>query len=146
MGKQTAEPRKALITSHRELDVWTRAFEASMDIFRLTKTFPREETYSLTDQIRRSSRSVTANITEAWRRRRYAGVFVNKLNQAEAEATETQDWLHYAVECGYLERAVAADLYRQYDAILKTLVGMITHADTWTFPVLPSQARHKGPR
>lgn len=132
-----------IVTSHRELDVWAAAFDASMHIFRLSKRFPREERYSLTDQIRRSSRSVTTSITEAWRRRRYEGAFVEKLNQAEAEAAETQDWLHYAVECGYLDRDEAADLYRRYDAILTTLVGMIRHSNSWVLPMTPAQARKK---
>jgi four helix bundle protein len=107
-----------------------------MEIFHLSKSFPREETYSLTDQIRRSSRSVSTNITEAWRKRRYPGAFVLKLNDAEGEAAETQDWLHYAVECGYLDRAIGRRLFVEYDRVLGTLVGMITHVDTWVFPEL----------
>ncbi|MFM9994488.1 MAG: four helix bundle protein [Phycisphaerales bacterium] len=136
-----------LIRSHRELNVWRRAFDASMEIFGHSRSFPREETYSLTDQIRRSSRSVTTNITEAWRKRRYEAAFVAKLNDAEAEAAETQDWLEYAVKCGYLERPAARTLYAAYEAILKTLVGMITHADTWVLPVSPAAARRarRGP-
>ena len=108
-----------------------------MAIFALTKLFPKEETYSLTDQVRRSSRSVTTNITEAWRKRRYEAAFIAKLNDAEAEAAETQDWLHYAVECGYLDREIAKPLYQQYEGILRTLVGMIHHAPTWTLPPRP---------
>src|SRR5262245_61226826 len=117
------------IRTHRDLEVWQRAFSASMALFDHSKQFPREEMYSLTDQVRRSSRSVTTNITEAWRKRRYEGVFVNKLNDAEAEAAETQDWIHYAVKCGYLERAPGATLYKEYERLLGTLVGMIVHAD-----------------
>ena len=134
-----ATPRR--ITSHRELDVWKRAFAASMEIFALTKGFPKHEAYSLTDQIRRSSRSVTTSITEAWRKRRYEAAFVSKLNDAEAEAAETQDWLHYAVECGYLDKVPARKLYGDYDGILKTLVGMIIHADSWVFPTSAREAR-----
>jgi hypothetical protein len=74
------------IRTHRDLDVYQRAFEAAMEIFELTKMFPREEVFSLTDQIRRSSRSVCANLGEAWRRRRYEAAFVSKLNDSEAEA------------------------------------------------------------
>lgn len=77
------------IQSHRELEVYQLAFEAAMRIFEVTKSFPPEERYSLTDQIRRSSRSVCANLAEAWRRRRYVGSFVNRLNDSEAEAAET---------------------------------------------------------
>lgn len=105
-----------------------------MTIFELSKKFPREEVYSLTSQIRRSSRSVTTSITEAWRKRRYEGAFVSKLNDAETEAAETQDWIEYAVRCGYLPRENGAELFRAYDQILKTLVGMINRTDSWLWP------------
>src|SRR6476469_7933628 len=81
------------IQSHRELEVYQKGFDAAMQIFALSKKFPKEETYSLTDQIRRSSRSVSANIAEAWRKRRYQAAFVAKLSDAESEAAETQVWL-----------------------------------------------------
>jgi four helix bundle protein len=119
------------IKSHRELEVYRLAFEAAMEIFEVTKAFPREERYSLTDQIRRSSRSVCANITEAWRRRRYRGSFVYRLNDAEAEATETQAWLEFAVKCSYLEAGVARSLYGRYDHILGKLVTMIRQPEKW---------------
>ena len=135
----TSPVSKRLARTQRDLEVWQRAFAASMEIFRLSKEFPREEMYSLTDQIRRSSRSVTTNITEAWRKRRYPAAFVLKLNDAEGEAAETQDWLYYAVECGYLEKSLARPLFAGYERILRTLVGMITHADTWVFPHAPAQ-------
>jgi four helix bundle protein len=106
-------------------------FEAAMRIFELTKGFPKEEVYSLTDQIRRSSRSVCANVAEAWRRRRYEGTFVSKLNDSEAEAAETQTWLEFAVKCGYLEPEVARELYTAYDHILGKLVHMILHPEQW---------------
>jgi four helix bundle protein len=122
------------VRSHRELDVYQRAFEAAMLVFELSKGFPREETYSLTDQIRRSSRSVCANIAEAWRKRRYEKAFVSKLSDAECEAAETQVWLEFAVKCGYLDRETASELYKIYDTILNTIVGMITHSDSWTLP------------
>ncbi len=105
-----------------------------MRIFEKTKTFPKDETYSLTDQIRRSSRSVSANIAEAWRKRRYEKSFISKLSDAEAEAAETQVWIQYAVKCGYLDDDTGRELYREYDAILGTLVGMINHTDTWILP------------
>ena len=94
---------KKPIRSHRELEVYQMAFEAAMRIFELTKSFPVEERYSLMDQIRRSSRSVCANLTEAWRKRRYEGAFLIKLSDAEAEAAETQTWLEFSVKCGYLD-------------------------------------------
>ncbi len=119
------------IVSHRQLDVYKRAFAAAMRIFELSRGFPKEETYSLTDQIRRSSRSVCANTAEAWRRRRYEAAFVSKLNEAETEAAETQVWLEFAVSCGYVSADVGKDLYQTYDGIIATLVGMANHPETW---------------
>ena len=119
------------IKSHRELDVYQLAFETAMEIFEATKAFPREERYSLTDQMRRSSRSVCANITEAWRRRRYKGSFVYRLNDAEAEAAETQTWLEFAVKCSYLEAEAARSLYGKYDHILGKLVTMVRQPEKW---------------
>jgi four helix bundle protein len=130
-----------LIRSHRELNVWKRAFDASMELFELSKRFPKEERYSLTDQMRRSSRSVATNITEAWRKRRYDAAFVSKLSDAEAEAAETQDWIHYAVKCGYLGRSQATPLYKEYEQLLAMLVNMIVHSDKWVFPESPKQTR-----
>jgi four helix bundle protein len=89
----------AAIRSFRELDVYRLAREQSLIIFRSTRSFPKEETYSLTDQIRRSSRAVNAMIAEAWARRRYLASFTNKINEALGEAMETQAWLDHAVDC-----------------------------------------------
>ncbi|OQY98753.1 MAG: four helix bundle protein [Chloroflexi bacterium UTCFX4] len=119
------------IRSHRELEVYQLAFEAAMKIFDVTKTFPIEERFSLTDQIRRSSRSVCANLAEAWRKRRYEKSFVNKLNDAEAEAAETQTWLEFAVKCGYLKRESGAELFKIYDGVLGKLVNMIAKPEPW---------------
>ena len=119
------------ITRHADLDVNKRAFSASMRIFQLSKRFPKEETYSLTDQIRRSSRSVCSNLAEAWRKRRYEASFVAKLADSEAEAAETQVWLEFATSCGYLDEPTARELSDLYDAIIGTLVGMATHPGTW---------------
>jgi four helix bundle protein len=88
----------------------------------------------LTDQVRRSSRSVCANLSEAWRKRRYEAAFISKLSDAETEAAETQVWLQFAVKCGYMTREAGAELYRAYDNILATIVGMINHPETWTLP------------
>src|SRR6056297_1784491 len=96
------------IRSHRELDVYKLSFNAAMKLFEISKGFPREEQYSLTDQIRRSSRSVSANITEAFRKRKYIKSFVAKLSDAEAEAAETQTWLDFALKCGYID----LDMYK----------------------------------
>lgn len=102
-----------------------------MRIFEISKAFPKEETYSLTDQVRRSSRSVPANIAEAWRKRRYKAAFVSKLNDAEGESAETQTWLEVAVRCNYLLRDVAKDLYREYDEIISILVSMENKPESW---------------
>lgn len=124
-----------LIQSHKDLDVFKMSFAVSMRIFELTKSFPKEECYSLTDQIRRSSRSVSANITEAWRRRRYEGSFLLRLSDAEAEAAETQTWLDYCKACGYLDSEVAVELCREYDLILGKLVRMINNPEPWLMPM-----------
>jgi four helix bundle protein len=119
------------ILSHRDLQVYQRAFTAAMDIFELSKTFPKEETYSLTDQIRRSSRSVCANLAEARRKRQYEAAFISKLYDSASEAAETEVWLEFAVACQYLDCNKAEALYHAYDGVLRTLVGMITHPETW---------------
>src|SRR5205085_11606775 len=115
-------------------EVYQLAFNAAMRIFELTRKFPNEERYSLTDQIRRSSRSVCANLAEAWRKRRYAAAFVLKLNDSEAEACETQTWLEFAVKCNYLDASVGRELYRIYDNVLGKLVNMITQPAPWLMP------------
>jgi four helix bundle protein len=121
------------IETHEDLQVFQRAFKAAMRVFELSRQFPKDETYSLTDQIRRSSRSVAANISEAWRKRRYEAAFISKLSDAETEAAETQVWLKFAVRCQYMKKEEAYFLYEEYNAIIRTLVGMINHPETWTF-------------
>jgi four helix bundle protein len=122
----------AKIQRHTDLDVYKKAFEAAMQVFQASKGFPKEETYSLTDQIRRSSRSVCANLGEAWRKRRYEAAFIAKLSDAESEAAETQVWLQFAVKCRYLARDRATPLYRAYDEVLRMLVAMVNTAKSWT--------------
>ncbi len=122
------------IRSFRELRVWQKAMDSAMSVFELTRRFPPEERYSLTDQIRRSSRSVPANISEAWRRRRYAAAFVSKLNDAEGEAAETQTHLEISHRCGYLDPAAKDRLDTAYEEILGMLVNMATHPEQWTIP------------
>lgn len=119
------------IVSHRDLEVYRKALEAAMQIFELSKRFPREEMYSLTDQIRRSSRSVCANLAEGWRKRRYEAAFIHKLSDSEAEAAETQVWLEFGVKCAYLDRDAATPLYQAYDEILRMIVAMINRPDDW---------------
>lgn len=123
---------KKKIVTHRDLEVFEKAFDAAMRVFALSKSFPNDERYSLTDQIWRSSRSVCANLAEAWRKRRYENAFISKLSDAEAEAAETQVWLEFAVKCGYITREAPAELYVTYDEIIATIVGMITHSESWT--------------
>ena len=116
---------------HWELEVYQMSVEAAMQIFEISKSFPREENYSLTDQIRRSSRSVSSAIAEAWRRRKYKKAFVNKLNESESEAAETQVWLEYAVKCGFIDRDEGKDLHVIYDNIIGKLVTMGNNPDPW---------------
>ena len=120
------------IRRHTELDVYKNALDASMEIFRLTKTYPAEEKYSLVDQIRRSSRSVCANIAEAWRKRRYPAHFVSKLSDAEGEAAETLVWLDFSLLCEYMDDQDYDRLVDRYDKILGQLVNMSIHPEHWT--------------
>ena len=119
------------IQEHTDLEVYRKAFDGAMLIFEVTKKFPKEETYSLTDQIRRSSRSVCANLAEAWRKRPYRAAFVSKLSEAESEASETQVWLQFATSCEYIERDRSGTLYQTYDEILRMLVSMINKPQAW---------------
>ena len=125
------------IRNHRDLEVYGKAFDSAMELFRLSKAFPKEEMYSLTDQVRRSSRSVCANLAEAWRKRRYEAHFISKLSDSEAEAAETQVWIEFAVASEYLDRATARRLYKIYDEVIGTLVGMINHPETWVIQKKP---------
>jgi four helix bundle protein len=120
------------IRHFRELDVYQLAMQMAMEIFGITKSFPVEERYSLSDQVRKSSRSVCANIAEAWRKRRFTNVFTSKLSDAEAEAAETQVSIEMAPRCGYLNPEKSKLLDQQYDRIPGKLVMMINHPDQWT--------------
>ena len=130
---------KEPIKSHEDLEVYQLAFDAAMKIFELSKKFPLQEKYSLTDQIRRSSRSVCANMAEAWRKRRYEAAFVAKLNDCVseaapkelAEAAETQTWLKFAVKCDYLDVETAREIYGTYNRILGILVTLINNPSPW---------------
>ena len=119
------------IRSHKDLSVWQDAMDAAMEIFEVSKLFPHEEKYSLVDQMRRSSRSVAANISEAWRKRRYEAAFKSKLNDSEAEACETQTWIEIALRCGYLNSITAARLDQNYEHIIGKLVVMIRDSQNW---------------
>jgi four helix bundle protein len=126
--------KKMLIRTHRDLEVYQIAFELAQQVFLESKSFPKEERYSLTDQIRRSSRSICANLAEAWRKRRYEASFLNKLSDAEAEAAETQVWLEFAVQCGYLKSEVGQKLSASYDNVLGKLVRLINDPQPWLLP------------
>ena len=119
------------IRSFRELNVWKKAMDLAMELFETTKRFPMEERYSLTDQIRRSSRSVPANIAEAWRKRRYPAAFVSKLNDAEGESAETQTHLEIANRCGYIDSVSASRLDNSYEEIMAMLVSMVSRPEQW---------------
>ena len=121
----------AKIRTHRDLDIYQKAFAAAMNIFEISKSFPVEEKYSLTDQIRRSSRSVYSNLAEAWRKRRYEAAFISKLSDPETEAAGTHVWLEFAVKCGYMKRDIGINLYQAYGEILRTLFGMTIHTNKW---------------
>ncbi len=122
------------VMRHQDLAVYKKGFESAMQIFEISKYFPKEETYSLTDQLRRASRSVCANLAEAWRKRRYEAAFISKLSDSEAEAAETQTWLEFAVRCNYLEAETGRVLFRAYDEIIAMLVSMINSPQAWVLP------------
>ena len=135
MGKGEVEKsNKSKITKHTDLDVYKLAFDAAMEVFGFTKNFPIEERYSLTDQIRRASRSVPANIAEGWNKRRYPAAFINKLADSAGEAGETQVWLQFAVKCGYMEPEQTRPLYNTYDEIIAKLINIQNNHEKWTFP------------
>jgi four helix bundle protein len=121
------------IRSHRELEVYILSFDTAMKIFEMSKGFPKEETYSLTDQIRRSSRSVCANLAEAFRKRRYPKSFVSKLSDSESEAAETQTWLDFSLNCGYITETEHNDLNETYNKTLGKLVNMALHPENWSW-------------
>jgi four helix bundle protein len=119
------------VRSFRDLTVWRLAMDVAMEVFERTKGFPAEERYALTDQIRRASRSVAANTSEAWRKRRYVAAFRSKLSDAEAEAAETQTEIEIALRCGYWDAATAAALDGRCEEILSMLNAMIRDAEKW---------------
>lgn len=121
----------SVVKHFRELRVYREAFDAAMQIFEHSKKWPPEERYSLTDQIRRSSRSVCEQIAEAWRKRRYVAHFRSKLTDADSEAAETQSWLEFAFRCGYIAQEVFDELDAAYEKVSGGLVNMMANADQW---------------
>ena len=114
---------------YRDLKVYQMAYRIALDIHQVTKTFPKEEKYSLTDQIRRSSRSVPANLAEAWKKRRYEKAFISKLIDCAGEAGETEVWLDFSKDFGYLKDDQHQQLMQRYDEVNRMLYGMIDKAD-----------------
>ena len=129
--RRNGETAKKPVRHFRDLDVYQNALAAGLRVYELTKKFPGEERYALTDQIRRSSRSVCANIAEGWRKRRYEAAFVSKLSDAETEAAETQVHIEFALRHGYLSRDEFAQLDDAYEKIIGQLVKMIEQPNKW---------------
>lgn len=127
------------VKSFRELEVYKLSRELSKTIFEMSKQFPKEEMYSLTDQVRRSSRSVGAQIAEAWGKRRYEKHFISKLTDADGEQLETQHWIETACDCYYLTKETADDLLRQYASIGKMLSSMMNKSNAFCTKPVPSQ-------
>jgi len=125
------EMSKKIIKDHKDLVVYKMAFDSAMKIFEISKQFPVEERYSLTDQIRRSSRSICANFAEGWRKRRYQAAFVAKLSDCEAESAETQTWIEFAVKCKYMDVEIGRELYGTYNQVLSGLVHIINNPSPW---------------
>ncbi|HXG65687.1 MAG TPA: four helix bundle protein [Blastocatellia bacterium] len=117
------------VYGYKDLRVYQLAYKLAMEIFRESKSFPSEERYSLTDQIRRASRSIAANIAEGYRKRQYAKMFVSKMADADAEAAETQVWLDFAHDCGYLTKERQAELMKGYEEVGRMLGSMIANPE-----------------
>ena len=116
-----------MLRGQRDLKVYQLAYKLAMEIFHLSRSFPKEELYSLTDQVRRSSRSVAANIAEGFRKRRYPSMLINKLTDCDAEATETQVWVDFALDCGYISHENHEHLTAGYEEVGKMLCCMMAN-------------------
>ena len=122
---------------YRDLKVYKLAYKLAMDIFEETKSFPSEERYSLTDQIRKSSRSVPANIAEAWKRRQYVKMFRTRIIDSASEAGETEVWLDFSKDCGYLDESKYNQFMVGYDEVNRMLFGMIKRPDRFILTSRP---------
>ena len=125
--------RKKDLKHFRDLDVYQCAFQEAMKIFEITKSFPLDERYSLVDQIRRSSRSVCSNLAEAWRKRKYKAVFINKLTDSMQEASETQCWLEFSLACNYIDQKTFSELDSEFEKIIAMLNSMEMNSDKFCF-------------
>jgi len=125
-GRKTRDEGRGMkrISSVRDLEVYKLGFETAMEIFEISKKFPKEELYSLTDQIRKSSRSVCANLAEGWRKRRYEAMFINKLTDSAQECAETQTWLEFALACNYVNRETFNSMDEKCEHIFAMLFTM----------------------
>jgi four helix bundle protein len=130
----------ALVRDFKELRTYRAGFEAAMRIFDLSKQWPRDERYALTDQVRRSSRSICSSLAEAWFKRRYVPSFINKLSDASAEAAETLVWLDFAQACGYIDAPTCLDLEQTYRQILGGLTKMMAEPEAWCGPAALREA------
>ena len=122
---------KDFVKDYNDLRVYSNAIDAAMEIFEITKSFPAEERYSMVDQVRRSSRSVCANLAEAWMKRRYKAACIAKLNDAVSEAAETKVWVELAERCRYIEPSTRVVLDEKYSEVIGQLIKMVNHADSW---------------
>ena len=119
------------VGSFKDLIVYQKAYKCAMEIFEISKTYPNEETYSLTDQIRRSSRSVTACMAESWAKRKYEKAFVSKLSDSLGEEYETEGWLDYYHDCKYITHETHNNLLEEYDEVRRMLLSMINNPEKW---------------
>ena len=113
----------------QDLNVYQFAYKLAMEIFNMSKSFPKEETYSLTDQIRRSSRSICSNIAEGYRKRKYPKHFSSKMTDADGECSETMVWINFAKDCGYIKEETNVSLHKRYEEVGKMLGGMSDHPE-----------------
>ena len=121
--------KRSYYRGYRDLKVYRMSYQLALDIHQVTKTFPKEEKYSLVDQIRRSSRSIPANLAEAWKKRRYQKMFISKIIDVAGEAGETEVWLDFSRDFGYLDEDKYEEFMNKYDEVNKMLSGMIDKAD-----------------
>ncbi len=119
------------VKSYRDLEVYKLARQLSKEIFEITKTFPKEEMYALTDQVRRSSRAIGGQIAEAWAKRNYVKHFISKLTDADGEQLETQHWIDTASDCSYISGEIAGTLLNKATSIGKMINSMITKANSF---------------
>jgi len=131
------------VKSFRDLEVYRLTRGLSLEIFQVSKGFPNEEMFSLTDQMRRSSRSVGAQIAEAWAKRRYVRHFVSKLTDADGELQETRHWIDTARDCGYLSAEQARDWGERYDSVGRMLNSMMNKAEQFCGTPIPSTTGHR---